>query len=303
MKIREVETFLAVAELRSFRAASEQLHVSASTVSETIGKLERQLGVRLFDRSTHHVLPLPSATRLIAPARAAIAAHRQLERSAQSVARHPSVRVGCFYGHGAAELRAAGRLVDLSVAVDIFEWNRPACGLDEPGSVDAALLIGPTAVDSLLQRIAIWSEDRFAVLAERNPFARESTITLEQLDNVGWVNAEQNDAVWKSFWRCDVERGGAPAELGQALNNGTAIVEAVLQGRGAFVFLRSLERVFGWSSSLRFTRVRNVSAAPIDLAFRTDSRRRQELLALAEATRHVVREANSAWRTPSFDPR
>jgi DNA-binding transcriptional LysR family regulator len=303
VKIREVETFLAVAELRSFRAASERLHVSASTVSETIGKLERQLGVRLFDRSTHHVLPLPSAMRLITPAREAIAAHRQLERSAKTIARHPSVRVGCFYGHGAAELRAAGRLVELSVVVDIFEWSTPACGLDQPGSVDAALLIGPTAVDPRLQRIGIWSEDRFAVLPERNPLARESTITLGQLDEIGWINIEQHDAVWKSFWRCDVERGGAPSEIGQALTNGTAIVEAVLLGRGAFVSLRSLERVFGWSSSLRFTRVSDVSRAPIDLAFRADSLRRQELLLLAEATRHVVQEANSPRRTPSLDPR
>ena len=50
MEFRTLETFLAVAELKSFSKAAEKLGYSQSAVTMQIQKLERELGVRLFDR-------------------------------------------------------------------------------------------------------------------------------------------------------------------------------------------------------------------------------------------------------------
>lgn len=57
--------FLAVAEARGFRAASKQLGLSPSTVSERIAELERGLGVALFTRTTRSVMPT-GAGRMLA---------------------------------------------------------------------------------------------------------------------------------------------------------------------------------------------------------------------------------------------
>ena len=46
---------LAIARRRSFRAAALELGLSTTALSNTIGKLERQLGVRLFNRTTRSV--------------------------------------------------------------------------------------------------------------------------------------------------------------------------------------------------------------------------------------------------------
>ena len=51
----DLKAFLAVADLGSFRAASEALHLSQSALSRRTDKLEEALGVRLFTRTTRKV--------------------------------------------------------------------------------------------------------------------------------------------------------------------------------------------------------------------------------------------------------
>jgi DNA-binding transcriptional LysR family regulator len=55
LSLRQFEVFLAVARARSFRRAAETLHVSQPALSQHIRDLERELGVRLFDRSRRMV--------------------------------------------------------------------------------------------------------------------------------------------------------------------------------------------------------------------------------------------------------
>lgn len=51
----ELRAFIAVAELASFRAAAEAIHLSQPALSRRIDKLEGALAVRLFDRDTRNV--------------------------------------------------------------------------------------------------------------------------------------------------------------------------------------------------------------------------------------------------------
>ena len=72
--MQQLRIFVAVAEELSFTGAAQRLQMSQQPVSATVRRLERQLGVRLFDRTTRHV-SLTAAGRAVLPsARAAVEA-------------------------------------------------------------------------------------------------------------------------------------------------------------------------------------------------------------------------------------
>lgn len=83
-----LRVLLSVVEARGFRAASKQLGISPSSVSDKIAEIERQLGVPLLTRTTRSVMPTEAGSALaarlaplLAEARAALqdAANSQAE--------------------------------------------------------------------------------------------------------------------------------------------------------------------------------------------------------------------------------
>ena len=56
---RAIEAFLALEETRRFALAAKRCHVSPSTFSQMISRLEEQVGARLFDRDTRNVALTP----------------------------------------------------------------------------------------------------------------------------------------------------------------------------------------------------------------------------------------------------
>jgi DNA-binding transcriptional LysR family regulator len=55
VELRQIEHFVAVAGELSFTRAAERAHVVQSALSTSVAKLERELGVRLFDRSRQQI--------------------------------------------------------------------------------------------------------------------------------------------------------------------------------------------------------------------------------------------------------
>lgn len=92
MELRQLESFVAVAEERNFTRAAARLHVAQSGLSATVRSLEKELRALLFVRTTRRVdltpggaALLPEARRTLASARAAldaVAAVEGLQRGA-----------------------------------------------------------------------------------------------------------------------------------------------------------------------------------------------------------------------------
>jgi DNA-binding transcriptional LysR family regulator len=75
MEIRELRAFTAAADEGSLSAAARRLHLSQSALSQTIGSLERQLGVRLLDRHPAGVSVTDVGAALLKEARVLLAQH------------------------------------------------------------------------------------------------------------------------------------------------------------------------------------------------------------------------------------
>lgn len=73
MEIFHLRYFTAVAEHLSFSQAARQLHMAVSPLSRRVRDLERELGVRLFDRDSHNVALTAAGSALLPLAREALA--------------------------------------------------------------------------------------------------------------------------------------------------------------------------------------------------------------------------------------
>jgi DNA-binding transcriptional LysR family regulator len=73
-ELRQLRTFVSVAQRRSFTKAAEDLHIAQQAVSQQIKALERSLGVALFTRSSRVVELTPAGAAFLRDARRLLAA-------------------------------------------------------------------------------------------------------------------------------------------------------------------------------------------------------------------------------------
>ena len=76
MELRQLRYFVPLAEELRFGRAAAREHIAQSSLSQQVQRLGRELGVRLLERSTHHVSLTPSGELFLAGARQ-ILAHAQ----------------------------------------------------------------------------------------------------------------------------------------------------------------------------------------------------------------------------------
>ncbi|MEX2625693.1 MAG: DNA-binding transcriptional regulator OxyR [Ilumatobacteraceae bacterium] len=98
MNLRDLEYLVAVADHRHFGRAAEACHVSQPTLSTQIKKLERDLGIELFERNPRQVLLTGAGESIIDHARAALREADTVRHLAR-LANDPesgSLRIGLF---------------------------------------------------------------------------------------------------------------------------------------------------------------------------------------------------------------
>ncbi|MBL8306927.1 MAG: LysR family transcriptional regulator [Rubrivivax sp.] len=97
MELRHLRHFLALAELGSFRLASERVHLTPQAVSKSIAQLEDRIGARLFERDGRGVHLTPIGELLLPHARAITAELRHFddEHDAFRGARSGRLAIGC----------------------------------------------------------------------------------------------------------------------------------------------------------------------------------------------------------------
>jgi LysR family transcriptional regulator, hydrogen peroxide-inducible genes activator len=83
MTLQELRYLVALADKGHFVRAAESCHVGQPTLSTQLKKLEEYLGVTLFERNKHHLLPTPIGEQIIEQARMALAVVAQIKELAR----------------------------------------------------------------------------------------------------------------------------------------------------------------------------------------------------------------------------
>jgi DNA-binding transcriptional LysR family regulator len=180
MELRQLRYFATVAEELGFGRAAERLHIVQPAVSQQVRRLERELGVRLFDRSTRQVRLTAAGERLLPEALATLASAERLRTAAADIAAGTDgvLRIGTSQGLGdrldrvLEKLRLPVRLRALDVAARLDAVRN--------GELDAAFVRLLTATRGL-EVVPLWSDRLVAALPAAHPLAARPTLTVKQL--------------------------------------------------------------------------------------------------------------------------
>jgi DNA-binding transcriptional LysR family regulator len=94
VELRQLRYFVAVADELNFRRAADKLLIAGPSLSQQIKALERDLGVRLFDRDRRSVALTPAGAALLPHTRAVLERADDVKRRAAQMSGSEPVRLG-----------------------------------------------------------------------------------------------------------------------------------------------------------------------------------------------------------------
>jgi DNA-binding transcriptional LysR family regulator len=195
MELQQMRYVVAVAETNSFTRAAERCLVVQSALSHQIARLERELGARLFERTSRRVRLTPAGA-------AFLPAVRQCLDAAERATAEVAATVGEVRGRLAVGMISTVAAVDIPGALREFRQQYPQVRISlrvsaseelveqvTQGVVDVAFLGLPTTARPRGVGSRELARDRLvAVVASDHPLAGEPVVSLRRLSSEVFVD-------------------------------------------------------------------------------------------------------------------
>jgi len=189
VELRHLRYFVAVAEELSFTRAAMRLRTAQPSLSQQIRALEQSVGVKLLDRSRHHVTLTSAGRVFLQQAKDILArvehARRLANRAADGLA--DEITVGTFTSADVRILPAlrplvAERFPDLRLILHSKYALDSIAGL-QSGALDVAFVRGPLVAEGL-ESVELLREQLVIVMPSHHPLARRKRIPVKSLDDL-----------------------------------------------------------------------------------------------------------------------
>ncbi|WP_243725799.1 LysR family transcriptional regulator [Actinomadura rubrisoli] len=237
MELRHLRYFVAVADHLGFSRAAKHLHLAQQSLSQQIGALERELGVRLFDRDARGTR-LTEAGRVFLPeARAVLARADAAVVVAQRAGRGELGRLNLAFLASTANYMLPPvvkalreRLPDLELTTHHEQIHELVAGLRD-GRFDAAFTRPPLVADLATRTIA--TEPVCAVLPVGHPLAGRAELRLADLAEEDWVlSPRESWPPWHEKYDRDFAAAGFTPNVVQRADGAANLLGLVAAGVG-----------------------------------------------------------------------
>lgn len=193
MDIRQLRQFVTLAETLNFGRAASLLHMAQPPLSVAIRKLEEELGVALFERTTRGVRLTDAGHAALDDARRALFHAAEAGRAAKATALGESGRVRLGFVGSATyglmqKLLPPFRRQYPNVKIELKEaTNALVLEMLEQREIDMGIVRLPLARPPRVEILAL-EEDRFiAGIPADNPLARKNALSLRDLADEEFV--------------------------------------------------------------------------------------------------------------------
>lgn len=199
MELRQLQQFVVVAETLNFRAAAERLFMSQPPLSVSIRKLEEEIGVKLFIRTTHDVRLTQEGRAVLESARQTLFHAQEVARIARSTATGLSgmLRIG-FVGSAKNALlpqllpnfRGQYPNVVLKFTEESNTWIINAL---EQQKIDIGIVRVPLTRRSQIEYLVIERDHFMVALPADHPLVNEPSLSVSQIADEAFIHYTAND--------------------------------------------------------------------------------------------------------------
>ncbi|MGW6459233.1 LysR family transcriptional regulator [Streptomyces sp. NPDC055078] len=283
IELRHLRAFLAIAEEMSVTRAAARLHLTQPAVSRALAALEKRLGTRLVDRSTHH-LALTAEGRVFRDKAAAAVAAFDAALDAGGLRRWP-LRLGHAWsalGPYTTPLLRRWEREHPETPLELLRIDDRTAGLAR-GEVDAAVLRGTVETPGLVTEL-LFMEARVAAITSDGPLAALPRLTLADLATGPVLINPVSGITTLDLWPVDAR----PA-AGITVTNTDDWLTAIAAGRGAGISAASTAQMHP-HPGVTFRPLPDAPPVPVFLAHRA-SASHPALPGLISLAREVTRDA------------
>lgn len=226
MNFTQLECFSTLAECLNYTQTADLLHITQPTLSRSIATLEKELGFKLFTRSTRNVALTNAGTRFVGTAKQLITTLHAGIHSA-SLAEQGyigSIRIGYLrdtYDVASTDLLLAFTQEHPEVYIELVEFTHSnLLQAYESLSIDAAL---GTGIDGLLgseknNYISLFAISDCAVCSPVHPLAQKKTVHFRDLKDENFVILARTSSAYRHdhILQRAMNAGFLPNIVGQA---------------------------------------------------------------------------------------
>lgn len=267
MDTRQMRCVVAVAEAGSLTKAAERLGLAQPALTQTLNRLEQELGTRLFTRTRRGAALTEAGLAIVDDLRASLAySDTASERArAMGAGRAGRLTVG-FVTHAVYEVlpNALRRLRDAHPQLDVVlreMSNAEQVSALEGGRIDIALLHPPVSVNARVHELRLGEEAMIAALPAAWPLAEDGCVSLAEIARHGlvWFPEEQIPALRAQLLGA-LRLAGHETRVVQDANRTLTVLACVAAGLGWSLLPRSVRAL--QHEGVRYAQVRDGAGLP-----------------------------------------
>lgn len=244
MEIRDIRAFIEVANHQGFTKAAEHSHLSQPSLSKAVKKLEEELGVELFDRSTRHLLMTDAGKIVYKQGQQALASLQALPILLEELSDGATgkIKIGIPPLIGTLFFPQIARNFHThypNVKLELFEQGAVVIEqLVEDEKIDVGIIVLPT--DKPIFNIYSIINDEFLLYIHRDHrLANRESVELNELKEEQFILFSKNFTLHKHIINACTEAGFIPS-ISYESSQWDLIIELVASNLGIALLPKSI---------------------------------------------------------------